>query len=420
MPDPIDHPESSRDAGRRPAPGSRAPTGQPSDQVDELDLLGWVEGDLPRARQQPVEELLAREPRLRALLESMASDRGVIRGLGTEQAPPGLLAGVEARLERDLLVGLAGTNADVADIPVSRVVMKRPRGNGVLARIGLSGRSAPLLRTAAVAAGLVIVGTVGLTLRLPRPGEDSAHRATPPVLIGAAGEPEESTITMTPERSLAENTGSEAIAEETTPSLGVLALDTAAPAAELSNADESISLNRAVELLRENRLAIVVRTLDRDRTLERLASIHAEPRPTWSLLDRADQELVSAIVPAVAEHGPEAPAISPQVLADGSIRAPEAHPAAAHAKSSDITARIAPSAWSVYLAESDATTRAVGALRGALNSGRTQAAHFVALEAPLPNPPASSIDAVLWWNRPPSGWVRRYTLPVVVNPVEQR
>lgn len=400
---PNGRPEARSD---RLAPLSDAPRG--ADQIDELDLLGWVEGDLPRARQQPVEALLAREPRLKELLDAMSRDRSAIRSLAIERAPADLLAGVEARLERDLLVGLAGADAPSLDIPVSRVVVRHERSLGRMLR-------RPIVRVGAIAATLLLAGAIGLLTLVNL--DTGRSRAVPPVLMGAADQPEGAALAKGPD-TRADVTLESALPAEPVPSLSALALgDVDASVAPVA-ADDAITPERAAELLREGRLVIVVRTLDRERTLERLATIHSEPRPTWAMLDRADETLVAALAPKPA--APES-AIGPGVLASGRESRLEfdGNEGRGTIPMLDPGSRqVTPPA--IYLAESDDTPRALAALRGTMNSGRSQAAHFVALDQPLPTPPATSIDSILWWNRPPSGWVRRHTLPIVVESIEKR
>jgi hypothetical protein len=386
-----------------------------ADQIDELDLLGWVEGDLPRARQQPVEALLAREPRLRELLEAMARDRSSIRSVAIERAPADLLAGVEARLERDLLVGLAGTDAPSLDIPVSRVVVRHERSLGRLA-----GRVVrrPIFRVGAIAAALLLAGSIGLVTLVNMDSPGSRGRTAPPVLLGADTQLESASLAKAADPAQDGETDAPTIPVEPAPSLSALALGEVDETL-VAATDEDITPERASELLREGRLVIVVRTLDRERTLERLATIHTEPRPTWAVLDRADETLVAALAPKPSV--PES-TIGPGVMASGresdlAFDGSEERGVVPLLQRGSRTAVPPPA---IYLAESDDTPRALAALRGTMNSGRSQAAHFVVLDQPLPTPPATSIDSILWWNRPPSGWVRRHTLPIVVESIEKR
>lgn len=390
----------------RPPRGTEAARAGHGDQVDELDLLGWVEGDLPRARQAPVEALLAREPRLRELLDAMAADRAAFRSIPAESAPPDLLSRVEQQLERDLLVGLTGAAGEVHDIPVSRV---SPPRRSVVGRIVRS----PWLSMSAAAAMLLVAGAVGFAVyqthfRSPLVGPELA--TGPSTLVGPT-EMEATLALATPDDGVAEgDIPAELLPrEEPAPLLSALvAARASVPEPTLPTPDESITTERAVELLREGRLAIRVRTLDRDRTLGRLASIHLEPRTTWSLLDRADEAVVMALSPPAPPPGLDQTLMASSREAAAAripplIRAPERRPAAP----------------AVYLAEVDATPRAIGAIRGVLGNGLDQSAEFVALDEPLPLPPAMSIDAVLWWKRPPSGWVTRYTAPVIVETVKK-
>jgi hypothetical protein len=390
----------------RPDPSRPPPSGHAGDQVDELDLLGWVEGDLPRARQQPVEDLLAREPRLRALLSSMSADRAALRAMPAPAAPADLLSRVEAQLERDLLVGLSGPSTDTLDIPISRVTVK---GDGVLARIS------PALRYASLAASVLIVGALGIVMwpSLTSSRSRQPSGAQPPTLITpgplAAAPAESSTEASSAPSGVAAGIINNALAKaEPAPSLTDLAIAQADIADALTPADESISPDRALELLREGRLAVRIRTLDRDRTLVRLASIHAEPRSTWSLLDRADETVIAALTPKP---------IQPQTTLDPSTLASSHDHTDAPRPSITIPPAPPPTPRAVYIAEVDATARALATLRGVLGSGSNQVAEFVALDAPIATPDAASIESILWWTRPPSGWVSRRTIPVMVDPV---
>lgn len=407
--------------------------------MDELDLLGWVEGDLPRARQQPVEQLLAREPKLRELLESMAGDRRELRAEPMERAPVDLIERVEAQLERDLLVGLSGPANETLKIPVSRVVIRR---EGVLARLG--GTAA--LRVAAVAAMLVVAGGVGLvtvqSIMRSRPGGSmerpelvtrgdghsrmgGANRA-----MGSGGDAALASAGPMGQADGASLAGALVLDAEVTPSAPLLA-SIAAKAAEiepLAAGDEAITPERAVELLREGRLAIRVKTTSFDRSIERLASIHAQPRPTWMLLDRADEVVVAALTPPP----PLAPSptsvdgrdetFGPEMLASADRRSGEGvgdlgREMGGRLMLPGLTARER-SQPAIYMAEVDATARALVGLRGALGAGSGQASEFVELERTLPLPPAASVESILWWTRAPSGWVTRCTVPVMVEPVE--
>ncbi|MBX3362505.1 MAG: hypothetical protein KF705_13860 [Phycisphaeraceae bacterium] len=387
----------SGDAARLGAEGVRG-----ADQVDELDLLGWVEGDLPRGRQGAVEALLAREPRLRELLEAMSADREVVRSLGPVSAPPDLLSRVEQQLERDLLVGLSGPSSDSLSIPVSRVVVK---GDGILARLSRG----PALRYGAMAAMLVIAGTVGILLRPSLVSREVYTSGAQPPMLHVPNE-----LASVLGADVSESVDAVAagrIASEQPPSLTDLAIARADLAESLAPADELVTPERAVELLREGRLAIRVRTLDRERTFERLASIHAEPRATWALLDRAGEGVVAAFVPRA---GPEGSRIDPRVLASEGVRGSGSRPAIV------IPAAPTPDAPAVYIAEVDETARALATLRGVLGTGSNQVAEFVALEERVATPAPASVESLLWWTRPPSGWVERRTLPVVVEGVSRR
>lgn len=92
--------------------------------IDETDLLGWIEGDLPPDRRALVEAEMARDGALRRRLEAMASDRRALRTwMQAGSAPAGLVADAIEEAERMALVGEAPAPIRIAWYRSSRVLM---------------------------------------------------------------------------------------------------------------------------------------------------------------------------------------------------------------------------------------------------------------------------------------------------------
>jgi hypothetical protein len=70
----------------------------------------------------------------------------------------------------------------------------------------------------------------------------------------------------------------------------------------------------------------------------------------------------------------------------------------------------------LYNVELDETEQDLAGLLERLASDRTRVVEFVELKASLPTlTPSTDPAAVLWWTRPPSGWTRRVSVPIVLD-----
>jgi len=81
-----------------------------AEHYDENLILGYIEGELSGSALKRFEADLAREPRLRALVDAVVADRNALRALPDEQPPFDLMERITQRLERDMLLG--GDEAD--------------------------------------------------------------------------------------------------------------------------------------------------------------------------------------------------------------------------------------------------------------------------------------------------------------------
>lgn len=106
-------------------------------------LLEYVEGELPDDARQPVEAMLAEDPKLAALVEGMQRDRAALREAHPGELPRDLVSGALTQVEREMLLDedVAVPSPTVAS-PVSRF------------------RLAPLLTYGGIAAVLALTGAV--------------------------------------------------------------------------------------------------------------------------------------------------------------------------------------------------------------------------------------------------------------------
>lgn len=91
----------------------------------EDELLAYVEGELPAARQGELTAFLESRPELRRTLNGMRKDRLILSEVGDAVAPDGLLDEALAVIEREALFGGEGGVADPAPIPI--VKARSPR-----------------------------------------------------------------------------------------------------------------------------------------------------------------------------------------------------------------------------------------------------------------------------------------------------
>jgi hypothetical protein len=196
----------------------------------------------------------------------------------------------------------------------------------------------------------------------------------------------------------------------------VVAADTEpAPGDGASDTPARLSPAEALALARESRLAIRIRAADADavaRAVQRIAE-----RPTGQVRWRAVEpgEAAPILVAMIHEPahapapGPVAPAPAPTIAGDGNSPPPPPPPPPAAE-----LVRARPDLRVLYTVELSETEAELGALAEAL-TGRGRTAEFVALDQALPRVPSLEPGAVLWWTRPPAQWVRRTTVPIVLE-----
>lgn len=364
--------------------------------IDEETLAALVEGDLGAPEAELVRERLLRaDPGLAARVELMEQDRVMLRALGDESPPRGLAESVVARLEREALLGLAGTDA-AARPPVSRIqpVARRDGFSRFLTSPAGAGLALAAVVTLTIGAALQFMGPKQPTPAAPGPvadngsigGETAIARSDGAASSRVAGEP-----------------AREAEAARTAPAVTVAAI----PDAERFFNDDP---DRALALLREGRLLIRVRAAAPESATEELARIIDRPRRANEAF-RLAREVNGPVMAAMGRHfAPAAPERSPLAFA-------AAENLSDRSRVDPVEVRSTLS--SVYLADARADGAALAALLAALSLGDGKVAVFEELAEPVELAPVLTAESVLWWSRPPSDWAHRAYVPVVVERVER-
>jgi len=392
--------------------------------LNEDDLLALVEGQKV-AQARVIRDAVQAEPEVGRLLLEMRLDRAALKSLAADAvAPAGLLAEVEARLEREAIAGLVHAESGAAtsnsgSIPISSVVVTRTSPwQGMF-----QSRTA---RRFALAASLVVVGgTVGLfAVSLVQKNFSQrnlvAKDDSRPVV-----DPSTTDAPVAPVPMLAANPdGSDSAAPDILTPDPALALATNSPdpaspvgnpAAATPIADApTMTLARAVELAGEGRLVIRVRSASAAAVVEEVRAIAARsPREVkWQALESAP-EIVMAL--AVRDtNTPNAPASRPRpdTAITGNQTLPVPVPPETQ-RTIDISIA-APEIRPLYTVEFRESERTLESLMNALGKGKDSLVEFVELEHAVNLRPALDPAAMLWWSRP-SEWTPRTIVPVVLE-----
>ncbi|MEM9416067.1 MAG: hypothetical protein AAGA29_11420 [Planctomycetota bacterium] len=124
-----------------------------TDRYDQDLLLDYLEGDLDPAARAQVDQMLAGDPQLASLMQSLAQDRAMLREMPAEDAPGDLSFDLVQGLERRMLLDAPQVEAG-GPIPIGRGRGMAPPTGGVRwgRIVGLTGMAAAI----ALAAGAVI------------------------------------------------------------------------------------------------------------------------------------------------------------------------------------------------------------------------------------------------------------------------
>jgi|GEM_PF-1068827 len=436
--------------------------------MPEHELLEFIEGVLPPAREAVVSAALARDPRLARLVAAMQEDRQRLMAMGDVQAPPELAERVEAILERQALLGLsdlADSSAPVS-LPVSRL---RPSRGPIVARIWRSPAGRGLVAAAAVAllagggywgytastsfrrAASVVAqagdggGAIALNTSEDAPPDAAAIEAPglSPVEVAAAPEveePAEPEATVEVAAAVGEIESLAATGAAVIDAVSDAAVAVATPAPSVAGpARDEITPAMAVELARRGLLAIVVESVDADAAVMRVEAIAGSGAggtgrsASWRRID-------GGVAGGALDAGFETVAAlwSPHFAPELEIPTPflAGSPTTAVAGDASLAPALGPGPrvpmelprWTpsmsqpvaVYTVSLEDRESALASLVAALRKdgsagGPARTARFVRLPVAIDPAPAADPDAVLWWTGAPSNWTWRISVPVVVR-----
>ncbi len=382
--------------------------------VTPEDVIDLVDGRLPKSREAVVIDAISRQPRLGALIKQLRDDRDGLALLQHEHAPAGMLSGIESRLQTQALRELASAEAQIdAGIPVSTVEHVGP---GAL-RILLESVWARRLATAAslaIIAGLAVAGARHLvktgTFHWPY---GIADRSTQEQVV-----PSDPTPAPAPEPT--------AIAGGTPAGGDTQTIASPAPA----DRPAPITLAQAMDLAREHRLAIVVRTLDTAAGVSAVRHVDAVARGAglgrdgpWTVVQEqsAAPALAALWTPAVDVPGLPGP------MRDGDPSSPNPTVVAGdHGGSPPSGDQDVPSVpasklvvKAMYVVSVTPSERAIETLRESLTIGGGDAhIAFRALAEPVLAELSAQPRDVLWWSGSPADWLPRRRVPVIIETVE--
>lgn len=361
-----------------------------SRESDQHDLLAWIEGE-PLAPEQAerLRERLDADPSLRAWVEAVIEDRRQIQAWAEAEygaAPAGLVSEAVAQVERDALVGPPTHQPPARGSQQQRL------------------RITPMRLAAAAGLALLVSGATLIPLMSERPGRSGERAEAPPASTGDAGSPLASAerapggaspndpatqgagglralTDPEPEQPQAETSGANPQADQLAQarrkrpeSPGLAEPEQARPIHP--DADEpGMSSERAVSLLREHRLVVIVRSVDPESAVRAVEDASADREKPIGWTD-AGADTRSSLVRRLG-----------WARATGMI---------------------------VRIVEIRPTAEAVEALVARLSAPEGSEARLAALDQPLPAPTPPP-DEALWWSKPASEWSTRASTAVVFH-----
>ncbi|MGH7131643.1 MAG: hypothetical protein ACREJO_06835 [Phycisphaerales bacterium] len=399
-------------------------------QIDETELLAFIEREpLAVDRADAVRGAIAADAGLRELVDGMRADRSALAGIDDVHAPSNLLELVEARLEREALVGLSRVGAP-AKLPVSQVI---PERESVIGQI----ITRPWARQLAMAAGLLIVAGVGFMVvkanwptHKAREFARGDNRAEPGTLVekpeglaaktaSGANPKNDADLAVGPTRSAA--TGSTTVEPTTVQGPAAIADASSKDAAKTEVQPPAMTLDRAIALAKEGRLVVRLRATDGNVAQERLDSL-AKRAGSWLKHGPATPgegiEIADAVQIAVAASRPAPANIPVRPTEDAMAGTPSASnsrpslPTPANAVPPP-SVNLAGQVYCLTLTPDDDNLRS---LLQRLNGGdKDLLAQLQEVALPVAVGAPMTPDAMLWWNRAPVQWDRRLVVPVVVE-----
>jgi hypothetical protein len=396
----------------------------------EPEFLAFVEDDceMSQSERDVVRRMISCDPDLASLAAGMREDRGLLGSLRPVRAPASVLAGLEERLEHEALAALEQRSRTAGGMAQSNVVIPRP---GLLLTMWETGTA----RRLAMAAGMAITVGIGVWGYL-RVSSWQAGGGLPG-LVSATGHHD---------GFMDENAGNQPDGPLAAPALaveapmdgsesGLSAGDLSRPpaiASALPGVDDagiepaatSITAERAVELAQSGRLVIRVRAVDADAAAREIHQVaqQSSKEVKWRPLEASQApEILRALAtkPEVVAGSPERDT-GPDPSRWSSPK-PEFIPPwqPRHTASAAEFVRLHPEMRALYTVEVPQRPQELASLLSALSPARTQVAEFVELEEAIKPAPSLEPGAVLWWGRAPTNWIKRASVPIVVEPVKK-
>ena len=395
--------------------------------ITEADLVGWVEGTLPAARDRILRAELTRNPVLASRLQAMTHDRAVLSSIPDEQAPAGLMAAVQEAIERQTLF------ADAPELKISRAsAWSRwaSRPNMALAA-GIA-----LVLTGGVYWTMVLSNSNPIIRNVPPEVENPTFAtnagASPSTVGPSVPEPAGSGVSDIMLASMTEPAGSDLRSRSelayANSDMETLALAEAVMLAEHGPPRrpldaKSAEIRKALALAEEGRLVIRVRTPSGARVAGKMDALAAsasrrDPVRAWRVEGDVPQQLLASITssgPAlnVAEHAvsamPTMASSDPQEIGrEMGVTVPS------RMVRESLPAVSAPVA--ACMAEFRPTAPTLQALVAALSQklgGEVILTEASERQAVTADPADAS--SVVWWTQPSGNWGKWISVPVVVE-----
>lgn len=439
-------------------PSSRRPVNvDPPTWLGDDRCLELVEGGLSPAEE--ARQLAAMPPEMRSMVDLMRRDRQLLMSLGDEAAPPGMYAGVLARLERDVL--FEEPTEDESRLlraeldQLSTAISGRPplaearslqfpasaRSRMPTSSFGGQGRYALAAGMLLVIGGAMYMIMVGegptpLAMSGAAASRDSAPQAAPDTRVGvvtdtpAVSEPASNSTALAMDVALApggepsaasepraatERHDESTVAVASTASPATVESTLTTPAYTAARVNTPIGIEQALELAREGRLAVRVTARNPRAVAESLAqktSVAPDARRTWRMLP-ADQETIRIATAGVATREEvERWREWNRSFAMISLDAPA--PVRTGVNDEAYDPRLDNG---VYVIDATATPQAIGMVKSVVTAAANAASPGCAvefIEIGESSTPVNSVEGVMWWTQPASAWVSRASIPVVV------
>lgn len=373
--------------------------------LTEEQIVDWIDGNVSADEASRLARASGR-PDLSARVAQMQRQKSVLASLDDERAPAELYDRVMAAVERDVLLGIAQSASPSIVEPRLRLAGETESVGSRASRV-VQGN----LPRLALAAGLMLM-VAGLAYFGSVAWKAVKTPVAPNIVDNGSGVPN----------------GTEVAINDTTPGNGERAMSNApgeSPAAKSAASSETalaaapdtglreVSIERAVELAEEGRLAIRV-LAQKPENLTRIERDVSKPRAErqWRMTSTVPAQIVAAVVPA--RKSTEGSVLASDHRNALALLGPYLGPGAAL---SMVTAAADPLARvkGTFLVDVPATREQLGVVAAVFKNQLSARVVFEELPTVLDMPTAPQAQDVLWWTQPPSQWVTRATVPVVVE-----